>query len=64
MPKKLLLLIFVGLTQTCACQLIFAELQGNPVNITGWNLTGAANVNDTGGDPDTNQDEIILTNNV
>ena len=64
MPKKLLLLIFVGLTQICACQLIFAELQGNPVNITGWNLTGAANVNDTGGDPDTNQDEIILTNNV
>ncbi len=64
MPKLLLLLLFTGLIQTCKAQLIFAELQGSPVNTTGWNLTGAANINDTGGDPDTDQDEIILTNNV
>ncbi len=64
MPKLLFLLLFAGLIQTCSAQLVFAELQGNPVNTSGWNMTGAANVNDTGGDPDTNQDEIILTNNV
>ena len=64
MPKLLFLLLFAGLIQTCYAQLVFAELQGTPVNTTGWNMTGAANVNDTGGDPDTNQDEIILTNNV
>ena len=64
MSKLFVLLLFVGLIQTCSAQLVFAELQGNPVNTSGWNMTGAANVNDTGGDPDTNQDEIILTNNV
>ena len=64
MPRIILLLFFIGLIQTCMSQLVFAELQGNPVNTTGWNLTGAANVNDTGGDADANQDEIILTNNV
>ena len=64
MPKLLFLIFFSGFIQTCKSQLIFAELQGSPVNTTGWNMTGAANVNDTGGDPDTNQDEIILTNNV
>jgi len=45
--------------------LVFAELVGSPSMITtGWNLTGAAAVGDTGGDPDNNPDELILTNNV
>jgi hypothetical protein len=45
--------------------LVFAELSGTPtLNTTGWNLTGAAAVGDTGGDTDGNQDELILTNNV
>lgn len=45
--------------------LVFAELSGSPtLNTTGWNLTGAAAVGDTGGDTDGNQDELILTNNV
>jgi len=45
--------------------LIFAELTGSPtVNTTGWNLTGATYVGDTGGDANTFSDEIILTNAV
>ncbi|MBU3658247.1 MAG: T9SS type B sorting domain-containing protein [Flavobacteriales bacterium] len=45
--------------------LVFAELVGTPtMNTTGWNLTGAAAVGDTGGDTDSNSDELILTNNV
>ena len=45
--------------------LVFAELLGTPnVNTTGWNLTGAAAAGDTGGDTDSNADEVILTNNV
>lgn len=42
---------------------IFAQLNGNPnLNTTGWNLTGNAFVGDTGGDADSNPNEIILTN--
>jgi hypothetical protein len=64
MPKLLSLLLFAGLIQTCYAQLVFAELQGNPVNTAGWNLTGAAYVSDTWGDSDNDFDEIILTNQV
>ena len=45
--------------------IIFAELSGSPnMNTNGWNLTGAAYVGDTGGDVDSNSDELILTDNV
>ncbi len=64
--NNLLLTFFVALSISAFSQsLIFAELTGSPtVNTTGWNLTGAAALGDTGGDPDTNPDELILTNNV
>ena len=43
---------------------VFAELTGFPnVNTTGWNLTGAAQSGDTGGDADSFTNEIILTPN-
>ena len=38
-----------------AQSLVFGELTGNPVNTTGWNLTGAASVNGS---------EVVLTPNV
>lgn len=41
---------------------IFGELTGNPVNTTGWNLTGNAYIGDTPGDVDAFNDELILTN--
>ena len=45
--------------------LVFAQLTGNPnMNTTGWNLTGAAAIGDTGGDANVDPDELILTNNV
>jgi len=57
-----LLLIFPNLI---AQSLVFAELTGSPsVVTTGWNLTGAAAIGDTGGDPDNSPNEVILTNNV
>lgn len=64
MSKLLSLLLFASFVQTCKAQLVFAELQGNPVNTSGWNLTGAAYVSDTWGDSDADFDEIILTNQV
>lgn len=43
---------------------VFAEINsGSAFNISGWNLTGNAQVTDTQGDSDTFQDEILLTNN-
>jgi gliding motility-associated-like protein len=43
---------------------LFAELSGSPnVNITGWNITGSAQPGDTGGDPDSFDNEIVLTPN-
>ena len=45
--------------------LVFAELTGSPaVSTTGWNLTGATYLGDTGGDANAFSDEIILTNAV
>lgn len=41
---------------------VFGELTGNPVNTTGWNLTGNVYIGDTPGDNDAFSDEIILTN--
>jgi gliding motility-associated-like protein len=40
---------------------VFAELKGNPLNTNGWRLAGQAYVGDTGGDADTDRDELILT---
>lgn len=49
---------------TKAQTLTFAQLTGSPtMNTTGWNLTGAAATGDTGGDGDSNADELILTPN-
>ena len=46
-------------------QVIFAELQGSPdMDISGWNLAGAAYTGDTDGDPDNFNNELILTNAV
>ena len=43
-------------------QVIFAELQGSPdMDISGWNLAGAAYAGDTDGDPDNFNNELILT---
>ena len=66
LKNNLLLTLFVALSISAFSQsLIFAELTGSPtLNTTGWNLTGAAAIGDTGGDPDANPDELILTNNV
>lgn len=45
--------------------LVFAQLNGTPnMNTTGWNLTGAAAIGDTGGDLNFDPDELILTNNI
>lgn len=67
MLKNNLLLIFIVIfsISSFSQSLIFAELTGSPtLNTTGWNLTGAAAIGDTGGDIDANPDELILTNNV
>lgn len=46
-------------------QVIFAELQGSPdMDISGWNLAGAAYTGDTDGDPDNFNNELILTDAV
>ena len=43
-------------------QVIFAELQGSPdMDISGWNIAGAAYTGDTGGDTDNFNNELILT---
>lgn len=63
MSRLIILILFIGMCESSLAQLIFAELQGSPLNTTGWNLTGAAHVNDTWGDADADQDELILTSN-
>lgn len=57
----LLLLISFCIVHIHSQTLVFAELTGNPVNTTGWNLNGATYIGDTGGDANTSSDEIILT---
>jgi gliding motility-associated-like protein len=42
---------------------VYAQLTGNPVNTSGWNVTGNASVGDTDGDADTFTNELILTPN-
>jgi gliding motility-associated-like protein len=55
-------MVLVSPTVSKAQTLVFAQLTGNPVNTTGWNLTGATYVGDTGGDANNSNDEVILTN--
>ena len=62
MSRILLVMSFIILIQNVLGQLVFAELQGTPVNTSGWNLTGAAYVGNTVGDANNDNDEIILTN--
>lgn len=62
MSRILLVMSFIILIQNVLGQLVFAELQGSPVNTSGWNLTGAAYVGNTVGDANNDNDEIILTN--
>ena len=58
-----LIFIFTFITKLIYCQnYIFGELTGNPLNISGWNLTGNAYVGDTQGDLDNSTNELILTN--
>jgi gliding motility-associated-like protein len=67
MHRRIILLfsLFFLSSKLFSQSLVFAELMGSPnVNTTGWNLTGAAAAGDTGGDTDSNADEVILTNNV
>ena len=66
MMKYIVLLIFsICISSLHSQTIVFAELSGSPVmNTTGWNLTGAAYVGDTGGDVDANTDELILTDNI
>ena len=58
-----LIFIFTFITKLIYCQnYIFGQLAGNPLNTTGWNLTGNAFVGDTPGDTDAFSDELVLTN--
>jgi gliding motility-associated-like protein len=43
--------------------ILFAELNGSPVNTANWNLVGDARPGDTNGDANSNNDEIILCDN-
>ncbi len=58
-------LVFINCIQLSSQTLVFAEIQGSPIISTaGWNLTGAAAIGDTGGDADSDPNELILTQNV
>jgi len=58
-------LVFINCIQLNSQTLVFAELQGFPnISTAGWNLTGAAAIGDTGGDTDSDPNELILTQNV
>ena len=62
MHRLLTFFLLLGMCKTTFAQLVFAELLGDPVNTAGWNLTGAAYIGDTWGDPNADFDEVILTN--
>jgi gliding motility-associated-like protein len=58
-------LILINSYKLISQTLVFAEIQGSPIISTaGWNLTGAAAIGDTGGDTDSDPNELILTQNV
>ena len=63
MFRIILFILFILISQyEYAQNYVFGQLTGNPLNITGWNLTGNAFVGDTPGDADAFSDELILTN--
>ena len=65
MFRIILFLLFLLISRYDYAQnYVFGQLTGNPLNTTGWNLTGAAATGDTGGDADFNPNELILTQNV
>jgi gliding motility-associated-like protein len=65
MFRIILFILFILISQyEYAQNYVFGQLTGNPLNTTGWNLTGAASTGDTGGDADFNPNELILTQNV
>jgi gliding motility-associated-like protein len=65
MFRIILFILFLLISQyEYAQNYVFGQLTGNPLNTTGWNLTGAAATGDTGGDADFNPNELILTQNV
>ncbi len=49
--------------ETHAQTQVFAELKGNPINTSGWNLTGNARVGDTQGDGDSDFNELLVCPN-
>ena len=63
MFRIILFILFILISQyEYAQNYVFGQLTGNPLNTTGWNLTGNAFVGDTPGDADAFSDELILTN--
>ena len=63
--RLLFLWILIFCSSYSISQVIFAELQGSPdMDITGWNIAGAAYTGDTGGDTDNFNNELILTDAV
>lgn len=64
MFRIILFILFILISRYDYAQnYVFAQLTGNPLNTTGWNLTGNAFVGDTPGDADAFSNEMILTNN-
>ena len=65
MSRIILFILFILISRyEYAQNYVFGQLTGNPLNTTGWNLTGATAIGDTGGDADFNPNELILTQNV
>jgi gliding motility-associated-like protein len=63
MFRIILFILFILISQyEYAQNYVFGQLTGNPLNTTGWNLTGNAFVGDTPGDSDAFSDELVLTN--
>jgi gliding motility-associated-like protein len=63
MFRIILFLLFILISRYDYAQnYVFGQLTGNPLNTTGWNLTGNAFVGDTPGDADAFSDELVLTN--
>jgi|GEM_PF-230841 len=57
-----IVLLLASVSLANAQTYVFAQLQGSPnVNTTGWSFNGTASAGDTGGDGNTDNDEIVLT---
>ncbi|MBC8111132.1 MAG: hypothetical protein H7Y04_08755, partial [Verrucomicrobia bacterium] len=61
MKKLISLCIIYCISLTIAAQTFpFARLTGNPMNTTGWRLSGDARIGDTQGDTNSDNDELVL----